>query len=455
MKPDFSQNIVLVGEYQKYERRRWASILSVGPSFLTKDVIEAGGSFIRDAYDRLEPISPESLRIRDSSREIVRRAAVAASSISAAAGREISVCEHHLRTTLSQLVAINEGLVKKMSSRFALSAQTIDVKEIEQEGFFGIKHAAERFDISLGNEFSTYAVWWIRAVMKRYVCNHSTDVRVPIHRHDRDRALRKKIDSITSSKNGQVSVTDIADMLRENPEDICDALTAQSSRFVSLDASRPTHGADSSKSFGSDSFRLPDTEAVVEDEETADEQREMVRDLLRYSELPSRSMRLIELRYGIGSVDSDPMTLEEAGKVLGLTKERVRQIEKETLAELRDAAAELKLPYSTSSSSMVHPNRKFGAPDVLSYLTDRPGVWLSVEDIQSGIRWMSSGSIAACLRWIASKGESNVYRDGKRWCYSTSPIAASREDSKASSDKPKQRVMASRTARHSTRGSSR
>lgn len=444
MKPDFSTNLVLVGEYQSYERRRWSAILGVGSGFLTPDVIEAGGGFIRDAYARMEPISAESLRTMDVNREIATRAARAASSISAAAEREIRVCEHHLRRILSELVALNRGLVKNMAARYARSVP-IDVSELEQEGFFGIKKSAECFDISRGNEFSTYAVWWIRAVMKRYACNHSADVRMPIHRHDRDRAIRKKAEAILSRKDQRVSLHDLANMLREHPEDVFLAMVGQSSRFLSLDApSRAWSGDERGRSMG-DGFQLPSNADQIDDDEASEELRETVRDLLAYAELSPRSENLLRLRYGIGSEHGEPKTLEEIGGIMNLTKERIRQIERDALTELREAAAEIGVPRAATGSTHVHPNRKFGSPDVLAYIQGRPGLWLSVDDIHSGLRWMTKGSIAACLRWIQSQ-EPDVHRDGKQWCYKPSQIP---EQDPPKTKQKRTRALARRTRSHS------
>lgn len=449
MKSDFSSNIILVSDYQGYERRRWAAILGVGSGFLTPEVIAAGGGYIRDAYARMEPISLEVLRTCDVNREVVTRAAKAASAISAAAGREIRVCEHHLRRLLSELVSLNRGLVKNMAARYARSV-SIDVEEIEQEGFFGIKKAAECFDVSRANEFSTYAVWWIRAVMKRYACNHSSDIRVPIHKHDRDRAIRKKAEAIIAKRDAQVSISEIAQILRENPEDVFVALSSYSSRVISLDAPPRAWTGESPRSSG-ETFQLPSEGDTAEDEEITQELQEMVSDLLKYAELSPRSEALLRLRYGIGSKDGDQKTLEETGRSLGLTKERVRQIEKEALVELREAAGELRLPYALGGTAQVHPNRKFGSPDVLAYLKERPGVWLSVDDIHAGIRWMSKGSIAACLRWIQSQGAEDVYQDNKQWCHRPAVIPTKNQEP----PKVKRgRALARRTSRHSNRRSS-
>lgn len=423
MKPDFSRNISLVSEYQSLERARWSAILSVGPRFITPEVVAAGGDFISEAYRRHGPSLLEILRSKDPNRDIVIAASRAASRVSVVAGREIMVCENGLRKCLSELVILNTGIVKEIASRYSRAAPGISAEEVEQEGFFGIKRAAERFDTTRGNEFSTYAVWWIRAVMKRYVCNHASDVRVPVHRHDKDRSIRKKVDSLLARKNTPLSTREIANTLRESEEEVHDALISSSSRYLSIDAPwRNGSHQDDSRASVHESFRLPDDSDQIEDEESKSEIKEMVGELLRYCELPSRSMRLIELRYGIGSDDADPMTLEQTGQALGLTKERVRQIEKEVIEEIREAAKELRVPYARSGSQRVHPGKKYGAPDVLEYLKQRPGVWLSVEEIQAGIRWMSQRSIAACLRWIDSKGESGVYKDGKKWCYSSTPV---------------------------------
>jgi RNA polymerase sigma factor (sigma-70 family) len=427
VKQDFSRNIELVARYQELERDRWSAILAVGPAFVNAEILAAGGTYILDAYKRSDPMSLEELRSMDENREIVVLAAKSASKLSAAAGRDIRVCDHMLRHTLGELVVLNTGIVKNLASMYARSAPAIDCTEIEQEGFFGIKRAAERFDVGRGHVFSTYAVWWIRAFMKRYVCNHASDIRIPVHKHDRDRALRKKIEAVSSKKNGSISITDVAESLRENVNDVISAVTPPTARVMYLDA--PFRGADSDDrgySDAHDSFRLPENANEIDDAENLEDVRYVVQDLIRYCELPPRSVQLLQLRYGIDrGEDFNPMTLEEIGAVIGVSKERVRQIENETLQEIRDAAKELQLPYARPGSSITHPGRRFGAKDVLEYLKSNAGKWLSVEDIQSGIRWMTPGSVAACLRWIHSKGQENVHKDHKKWCYSLDPVERS------------------------------
>lgn len=415
-KKDYSRNIRLVSEYQQRERNRWEAILLCGIAFITKPIVDAGGSYlfaaIRRGYDL------EYFRTKDLTRAIVQLSIESAKIVCPKHSEMIDDETSRMRDLLSEIFMLNIGMVRDMAAKYARSSQSLDVEEIQQEGFFGIKRAVERFDPERGHEFSTYAVWWIKAFMKRYVCNHSSDVRIPVHRHDRFRAIRKKADQLNGMKWNQASVADIADAIKEDADLVAYAIGSPSTRVVFLDAFISDDGERYIDRYGSIESLLDDG-PLSEDAIDAEEVKSSVSALISSANLSYRSKRVIELRYGINS-DGEQRTLEEVGHLVGLTKERIRQIEREAMQQLREAARSGSVPASVHDGRIIPPRKKFGANDVLDFFKKNPERWFTVDELRSSIRWMTAGSIAACIRWLMYRGESGIIREGKRWMYDPS-----------------------------------
>ncbi len=423
-KKDYSRNIRLVEEYQQRERNRWEAILLSGNRIVTKEVIRAGGEYLLSAIRRGYDL--EFFRCKDINRLVVEAAIESAKHADPQNSEMIDDETRRMRELMGEIYILNIGMVKDMASKYARSSQSLDVEEIQQEGYFGIKRAVERFDPERGHEFSTYAVWWIKAFMKRYVCNHASDVRMPVHRHDKFRAIRKRIDKMNGELSANLSIAEVAEELNEDVEIVAYAVSSPATRVIFLDAYVSDDGDRYIDRYGLVEF-LSDDGPMSLDAIEAEEVKSAVSTLLSSANLSYRSRRVIELRYGINS-DGEQKTLEEVGVIVGLTKERIRQIEREAMQSLREVARQGWIPDHIHGGRTIPPRKKFGAHDVLEFMMNHPMRWVTIEDVRSSLRWMTAGSIAACIRWLMYRGGNGIVRDGKRWRYDPSRVLVADEN---------------------------
>ena len=198
----------------------------------------------------------------------------------------------------------------------------------------GLIRACEKFDWRRGFKFSTYATWWIRQSMTRALADQSRTIRIPVHMVERMNKVAKVRRELSQQLERDPTFEEIAAKVEMKPSKV-EELLKLGQEPLSLES--PV-GA------GDDPARLAD---FIEDE---DHQRPdaQVAKLIRDADvqgvldnLPPRERKVIELRYGLD--DEGPMTLEDIGKVIGLTRERVRQIEVKTLQMLKTSGQAAKL----------------------------------------------------------------------------------------------------------------
>lgn len=238
---------------------------------------------------------------------------------------------HRLMEVKNTFVQHNLKLVVAIAKDFRNMGITF--QDLIQEGNLGLIRAVEKFDYHRGHKFSTYAVWWIRQSFIRAIQNHSRTVRLPSHVYDlmlqQTRATRKLAGELgrdpTAAELGQeLSVT----------EDQIEKLFELKQKPVSFEMKLP----------GTESKLLQDTiadESVAEPTDGLDQGR-LERELERLiATLPGREQSILRMRFGIRG--DDDHTLQEIGQKLGLSRERVRQIEAGALARLRPAAHRLGL----------------------------------------------------------------------------------------------------------------
>ena len=221
-----------------------------------------------------------------------------------------------------KLIQANLRLVVSIAKKY--TGQGVLFMDLVQEGSLGLIKAANRFDYSRGFKFSTYATWWIRQTIVRAIANNSKVIRIPVHMIDKIRLVKKAIFELFYTQGKEPNIEDIAKRLNLPIKQVEIALNTIKLEPISLD----TPIADN---LSLEDYISDDNYTSPEDNTHSTMLKTHITQMLK--ELNAKERKIITKRFGIDG--NKPKTLEELGKEMGFSKERIRQIEGIALKKLR------------------------------------------------------------------------------------------------------------------------
>ncbi|HEX6489987.1 MAG TPA: sigma-70 family RNA polymerase sigma factor [Gaiellaceae bacterium] len=287
------------------------------------EVVEAEGEV---AEDRLEP-EAEAREISTDSLQLFLKDVGKVDLLTAAQEVELAKrIERGDHRAKQEMVEANLRLVVSIAKKYR--NQGLPFLDLIQEGTIGLVRAAEKFDHRKGFKFSTYATWWIRQAVARALADKARTIRMPVHIVEKLNKIVRTERKLRGELRREPLATEIASELELEPDEV-ESIRRSSQPPVSLE--KPV-GDEEESEFGH--FLTDENEALPDEVAEEELRKAALRRVLQ--SLSPRERRVLELRYGLDG--EHPRTLDEVGRTFNVTRERIRQIENQSLKKLRALA---------------------------------------------------------------------------------------------------------------------